>query len=301
MKIAVLGGYGVGITMHLTRFPEAGETVLGGVLTHEHGGKGSNQAVGMARWGAEVDLISAVGNDPAGAAARELWQREGVGMTAVHSTDDPTMAGVILVDGAGENRIGIAPGALQRMGQLDPAAMDMLIGHADALVVSLEVPLEVAARAIDVARAASVLVVLNPAPADGVPQALWSSVDLLVPNHSEARILLGAAEGDDETLARLLQECTGRTVVLTCGARGAVIADQHGVRAVPAVAVDVVDTTGAGDAFVAVLTVEYLESGSIDHAVEVACAAAALAVTTRGVVDGLPRRQRRPASAEASR
>jgi ribokinase len=300
VKIAVLGGYGVGITMHLTRFPEAGETVLGGVLTHEHGGKGSNQAVGMARWGAAVDLITAIGNDAAGASARELWRREGIGTAAVHFADDTTMAGVILVDDVGENRIGIAAGALEQMDELDHGLMDEVIVHAEALVVSLEVPLAVAARAIDVARAASVLVVLNPAPADSVPHALWSSADLLVPNHHEARVLLGAAEGDDETLARLLHERTGRTVVLTCGVRGAVIADQEGVRAVPAVAVDAVDTTGAGDAFVAVLTVEYLESGSIDRAVETACAAAALAVTTRGVVDGLPRRDRRPATIEVS-
>ncbi len=295
MKIAVLGGYGVGITMLVPRSPEAGETVLGGRLSHEHGGKGSNQAIAMARWGATPSLITAVGDDAAARDARELWASEGVDASAVRTGERATMAGVILVETSGENRIAIASGALEELTTADMDAAATIIESAQALVISLEVPHAVAVRAAQIARAASVPVIVNPAPAGNVEESLWTLADLLVPNVPEARQLLDDPEASETQLAEALHERTRATVVVTCGDHGAVIADARGVRVIEGVRVDAVDTTGAGDTFVGVLTVEYLETGDLDGAVRTACAAAAAAVTRVGVVPGLPRRAERAA------
>lgn len=296
MTIAVLGGYGVGITMRVSQMPRAGETVSGGVLTREHGGKGSNQAVAIARWGGEPVLISAVGSDEAGTAARELWAREGVDDVTVLSVDDSTMAGVILVDAAGDNRIAIAAGALDsvwgaRVGPLAATALR----DAETLVISLETPHDAAVQCAVAARSAGIRIILNPAPAEQVPHQLWTNVDVLVPNQSEAQALLGSrsASGvfdDDLAVATELAGLGTGTVVLTCGAAGAVIADGQGARRVAAPRVDAVDTTGAGDTFVGVLATELTAGSDIDSAVELACRAAAHSVTRRGVIDGIPRR-----------
>ncbi len=296
MTIAVLGGYGVGITMRVPHMPRAGETVSGGVLSREHGGKGSNQAIAIARWGGEPTLISAVGADEAGAAARELWVREGVDDACVLSVDDTTMAGVILVDAAGDNRIAIAAGALDSVwgARVEPLAATAL-RSAQTLVISLETPHDAALQCSAAARRAGIRIILNPAPAEDVPRALWANVDVLVPNQSEARSLLTAdgADGmldDDLRLATELAARGNGTVIVTCGADGAVIADERGVRRVAAPAVSVVDTTGAGDTFVGVLAAELTAGADIDSAVHLACRAASHSVTRRGVLDGIPHR-----------
>ena len=298
MTIAVLGGYGVGITMRVSRMPRAGETVSGGVLSREHGGKGSNQAITIARWGGSPALISAVGDDAEGRGARELWASESVDATAVATVDAATMAGVILVDGAGENRIAIAAGALDSVwgARVEPLAAHAL-SDADALVISLEIPHDAALQCSALARQAGVTVILNPAPAEDVPIELWQTADVLVPNQSEARALLGddgtpenAGADGDLALARRLAERAAGVVVVTCGEAGAVIVDHAGARRVTAPAVTAVDTTGAGDTFVGVLAAELVRGVDLDDAVATACRAAAHSVTRHGVIDGIPRR-----------
>lgn len=293
MSIAVLGGYGVGITMQLVRMPQAGETVSGGVLTREHGGKGSNQAVAIARWGMRPALITAIGDDADGRAARELWSHEGVDDAAVITVDDATMAGVILVDGEGENRIAIAAGALDvlRGARVEPLAATALSG-ASALVISLEVPHDAALLCADAARRAGIPVILNPAPASGVPHALWTAADVLVPNQTEARSLLGAeAAGlDDLGVARALaQRCTG-AVIMTCGEEGAIVVESDTASRISSPSAVVVDTTGAGDTFVGVFAAEYSAGTPLGEAVATACRAAAFSVEHRGVIAGIPRR-----------
>lgn len=298
MSIAVLGGYGVGLTMRVPRAPRSGETVTGGVLSREHGGKGSNQAVAIARWGGRSALITAVGADADGEAARELWRAEAVDDRAVVTVPHAaTMAGVILVDDAGENRIAIAPGALEHL-TLDQGGR-RAIQEADLLVISLETPVEVAHAAIAAAREHDVRVLLNPAPATALPSSLWQSVDILVPNQSEARTLLDDDSIDDVQAARALAEIARCVVVLTRGADGALIAEPgREPRTVSAPAVTAVDTTGAGDAFVGVLAAELAAGVELMPACERACAAAATSVEHPGVIAGLPRN---PAAAAGRR
>ena len=293
MSIAVLGGYGVGITMQLARMPHAGETVAGGVLTREHGGKGSNQAIAIARWGSRPALITAIGDDGDGRAARELWSREGVDDAAVVTVDDATMAGVILVDGEGENRIAIAAGALDVLwgARVEPLAATAL-SEAQALVISLEVPHDAAMLCSDRARQAGIPVILNPAPASDVPRELWTTADVLVPNQTEARSLLGAdaVDLDDlEVALALAASCSG-DIIVTCGAAGAILVEDGVASRISSPNADVVDTTGAGDTFVGVFAAEYAVGTPLSEAVTIACRAAAYSVAHRGVIDGLPRR-----------
>src|SRR3954447_25819957 len=206
-RIAVVGSYGVGLTFGSARMPERGETVVGTLFRTDDGGKGSNQAVGAARLGAEVSLLTAVGADSFGDRAHELWDNEGVDANAVLRSSEPTMTAAILVEASGDNRIVIVPGALAT---LTPAHVDEFaerIAAADVLLVQLEIPVETALHALEVGRAAGVRTVLNPAPAP--PQPIAPDADYVVPNESEARAVAG-----------------GRVVVTTLGERGARIGDE---------------------------------------------------------------------------
>ncbi|MDT0436502.1 MULTISPECIES: ribokinase [Streptomyces] len=294
MKIAVVGSYGAGLTMRVPKAPAAGETVSGGSFAPGPGGKGSNQAVAAARLGAEVALLTAVGDDDFGRAARELWRAEGVGADQVLTATAPTMVGFILVEPSGENRIAIAPGALD---ELDAAAVERFraeIAAADILVVSMEIPEEAVAAALRLGRACGTRTLLNPAPARPLPAECWPLIDVITPNQTEAPVLLGldAAHGlGDDDLVRALRERTGGVAVLTRGGEGALVAEESGVTAVaPCRASAVVDTTGAGDSFTAALAVALAEGLPVTRAAGFAAAAGAHTVSVAGVVPALPTR-----------
>src|SRR5438128_4697362 len=173
------------------RAPERGETLVGSFFRRDHGGKGSNQAIGAARLGADVSLLTAVGDDAFGDAALELWREEGIDASAVLRAPLPTMCAAILVEATGDNRIVIARGVLET---LTPEHVDRFadrIEEADVLLVQLEIPLETALHALDVARAAGVRTILNPAPAP--PEPIAPPADYLTPNENEAPMVRGAA------------------------------------------------------------------------------------------------------------
>jgi ribokinase len=267
-RVAVVGSYGVGLTFGMERAPERGETLIGTLFRTDDGGKGSNQAVGAARLGADVAFLTAVGQDHFGDAAFELWEREGVDASAVLRSREPTMTAAIFVESSGANRIVIVPGALAT---LTPAHVDSFaeqIAAADVLLVQLEIPVETALHALEVGRATGVRTVLNPAPAPTPPIA--PVADYLVPNETEAR----AVEGG---------ECT---LVVTLGEQGARIGDEL----VPAFPANPLDTTGAGDAFCAAFAVALANGGTDLDAVRWGCAAGAHMVEHHGVIPGMPTR-----------
>ena len=266
-RVAVVGSYGVGLTVELDRIPEAGETVVGRRFRTDHGGKGSNQAVGAARLGALVDFLTAIGDDAFGHGALELWQQEGVRAEAVVTTA-ATMSAPILVEPSGENRIVIVPGALEH---LSPAHIDAFaerIAAADVCVVQLEIPVATALYALAVARREGVRTILNPAPAP--PEPIACTVDYVTPN---------------ETEAHAVKDVEG-VLVLTLGEQGAQLGEEH----VPAFPASAVDTTGAGDAFNAAFAVALAEGRPDLEAVRWGCAAGAHMVEHPGVVPGLATR-----------
>lgn len=266
-RVAVVGSYGVGLTVELDRVPEAGETVIGRTFRRDHGGKGSNQAVGCARLGAEVDFLTAIGDDTFGHDAVALWREENVWAEVVMASA-ATMVAPIFVEATGENRIVVVPGALAELSRAHVDAFADRIAAADVCLVQLEIPLDTALYALEVARAAGVRAILNPAPAPAQPIA--PVVDYLTPNEMEAAAVSGARG----------------TVVLTLGDQGAELGSDR-VAAFPAT---VVDTTGAGDAFTAAFAVALAEGLADLEAVRWGCAAGAHMVEHAGVVPGLPTR-----------
>jgi ribokinase len=293
MKIAIAGGYGVGMTMKVDAAPESGETVIGRDLQIVHGGKGSNQAVAARRLGADVSLFSAVGIDEYGVAATAFWSAEGIDAGAVVSVPQPTMTGFILVDSHGENRIAIAPGALATLEPEQTEKFRQQIADADMLIVSLEIPLASAIALLRIARAEGTKTLLNPAPAAAIPAEYWSLVDVLTPNQSEAAALLDNPTDSltPAELAARLQSLTAAAVVLTAGEQGVAVNDGAAQCVLGVFPVDEVrDTTGAGDAFTAALGVALCEGMSLQQAARFAAAAGALAVTADGVIAALPTR-----------
>jgi ribokinase len=267
-RVAVVGSYGVGLTVELDRVPDAGETTVGRTFRIDHGGKGSNQAIGAARLGAQVDFLTAVGDDAFGQAAIALWTEERV-HTQTLVAPAATMTAPILVEPGGQNRIVVVPGALDH---LTPAHVDSFsdrIAAADVCVVQLEIPVWTALYALDVATAAGVRTILNPAPAPTEPIA--PHCDYVTPN---------------ETEAAAVRDC-GATLVLTLGDEGAELRGER----IPAFPAEPVDTTGAGDAFTAAFAVALAEGVDEREAVRWGCAAGAHMVEHHGVVPGLPTRE----------
>ncbi len=289
-SIVVIGGCGIGLTLKADRVPVAGETVTGASFSVGEGGKGSNQAIGVRRLGHDSVLISITGADDNGSRLRALWRREGVGDAHVAIAESPTMVGAILVEASGENRIIVAPGALE---ELTPRLVEAVaqIEEADALLASLEVPLAAVAVALRRAHAAGIPCVLNPAPAVELAPDVLALVDHLLPNESEAAAIVHAPQG--AAAASLVDGLRARfqgAIVLTQGEKGALV-DAGGIREhVDAHRVQALDTTGAGDAFAAAYTVAIAEGAEPIEAARFAAGAGALAVTRDEVVPALPYR-----------
>jgi ribokinase len=273
-QVLVVGSVNVDLIMNVPALPGPGETVLGGAFTEGGGGKGANQAVAAARAGAEVLLAGAVGDD-----AHGRGQRAALAAAGVDTTHLATVAGAstgvafVVVDAAGANQIAVASGA---NGEVDAAAAAAAVRALDAeraaVLLSFEVgdePLVAAARE---AAARGIPVVANPAPAREPAAALLAVGPVLTPNEPEAAALGGA-----EALAAR----TGAAVVVTQGARGALIVGATG-GAVPAPEVAVVDTTGAGDVFSGVLAAGLAARRPLPDAVAEAVAAASRSVTRPG-------------------
>jgi ribokinase len=292
MEITVVGGFGVGKTIQISRAPEAGETVSGGRYSEGPGGKGSNQAVQMARLGATVSLISAVGDDALATMGRDLWAVEGVDSTGVVTKAEPTMVGFIIVDSAGENRIALAPGALETMTPADLEPLYPLLDRSDMVVVSFELNPEVGLSALAYAREAGLRTLCNPAPAHVIPPASMSDIDVLIPNYTEALMLAGLGSSNSHEpreLAQALRGLGAKSVVITLGGKGAFVDDGDRQELVPAVLVDkVVDTTGAGDSFVGAVAVALSRGEDLFEATRFATMVAARTVATAEVIPALP-------------
>lgn len=294
MKIAVIGSYGAAITMGMPRLPHVGETLVGTDYDLGPGGKGSNQAVAATRLGAEVSILTAVGEDIFGSEAMELWKQEGVDASQVIVLDTPTMVATIWVQENGENRIVIVRGALAEFKPEHVERFRQTIAEADLALVSMEIPLETAMAALKIARDVGTKTVLNPAPAAELPNEAWDWIDVLTPNQTEGHILLGLSPEENLSHTEVIAKIRARTsaqIVLTLGSQGCMISEGETLTAIPAIAPSkIVDTTGAGDSFSAALAVGLCEGKSLVEAAKMATAAGSHAVTILGVIDALPSR-----------
>jgi ribokinase len=283
----------------------AGETLIGSDFDMGPGGKGSNQAVGAARLGAESHLVAVIGQDLFGDVAVDLYRREGVDAAHVRRTAERnTGVGFITLNDAGENHIVLDMGANHLLSAAEVDAAEDLIASSQVVLTVLEINPATAARAMTLARRHGVTSILNPAPAQPLPSDLLAAVDVLTPNESELRILSGLAPdapADTIDLAHALQARGVRQLVVTRGSRGALVVTADGAtHHVAGVPVQVVDTTGAGDAFTSALGVALAEGQPLLEAVRFATLAGALAVTKLGVIPALPTRKELAALAAAS-
>jgi ribokinase len=290
----VVGSYAVGLTIRTDEFPVAGETRLGSGYESGPGGKGSNQAIGLARLGVSVMFVGCVGDDQFGADAIALLRSENVDVEAVSVlANAATGVGFIVLDAAGRNLIVLDPGANQHLDGWIVRQWLGLAGPGDVVVAQLEIPDDAAAAAMLAGRAAGATSVLNPAPARQLAPQTLRAIDVLTPNETELRILCGLrpdARADEEQLARALVASGVNAVVVTRGAQGALIVTDADRRSIDAPRVDVVDSTGAGDAFNAALVAGLLAGDRLHEAVQAGVVAGALACTRGGVVPSLPRK-----------
>jgi ribokinase len=294
-RILVVGSANVDYTVALARLPQPGETVTGGTLLVNHGGKGANQAVAARRLGAEVRFIACVGDDAAGRGIREALAGEGVDVTGLTSTGEAaTGTALILVDADGRNQIAVAPGANRRLDVEAVARRRADLEWAQVVVCQLETPAATVRWTLEEARRRDVTTILNPAPVpDDPPTDLWPLVSYLTPNAGEAARLSGVPVNDRASAthaARALRAQGVRAVVVTLGDDGALGLAEGDAFHVPGFAVAALDTTAAGDTFNAALAVALAERTPLVEGLRFANAAAALACTRRGAQPSLPRR-----------
>jgi ribokinase len=301
-RVVVFGSSNTDMTVRLPRLPSLGQTVLGRSFLTTPGGKGANQAVAAQRAGGDVVFVTAVGDDDLGRQALELYRREGINIDHARVVlGVASGVALIFVDEDGENMIGVAPGANHRLTPEDVDRLpDSMFRKEDVLLVSLEIPLETAIRAIRRGSAAGMLTILNPAPAPAISESdvreLLSGVVILTPNRVEAMALAGIppdapVEPDWSDCGLRLKDMGAACVIITLGSRGCQIVDAKPLRPIPAPRVQAVDTVGAGDAFNGALAVALAEGRLTDDAAAWACAAAALAVTRPGAQAALPSRE----------
>jgi ribokinase len=292
-RVLVIGSANMDFTVAVPRLPAEGETVTGGSFYVSHGGKGANQAVAARRLGGDVRFVGCVGQDPQGDQVVEQLAAEEIPTDGVIRTEAATGVALIMVDREGRNQIAVASGANLEL-LPDLAKMHAsLMPWAEALLLQLEIPVPSVQWALATAREHGVLSILNPAPAQPLPDTLLSLVDCLTPNSNEAEILTGIAVKGPDSASQAAQHLLARgvrRVIVTLGAQGALCCDGKSAIHFPAFPVDAVDTTGAGDAFNGALAVGLAVGGTWEEALPLANAAAALACTKRGAQTSFPRR-----------
>lgn len=289
--ITVVGSFAVGLTIRTSHMPVFGETLVGSDFDMGPGGKGSNQAVGAARLGADAHFVGIIGDDKLGEIATDLYAQEGVNTTHLWKTTQmATGVGFIILNQTGENGIILDMSANKLLDAAFVDGAEAQIARSDVVMAVLEIPVAAAARGLELGKKHGVRTILNPAPATKLDDRVLKQVDYLTPNETELRILLGLAPNDPtptvELAAQLRRHGVG-TLIVTMGEKGALILTGDQTTPVPGVAVEVVDTTGAGDAFNAGLAVALAEGRSLVEAVKYANCAGAIACTKLGVIPAL--------------
>jgi len=294
-RIVVVASFMMDLTTKLKRLPLRGETVFGDEFKSGAGGKGSNQAICAKRLGADVTVIVKIGNDMFGKAASANFEKEGFDTDLIFIDEEhPTGVAPIFVEDSGENIIAIVPGANSHLTPQDVAKGKERIEGADILLTNFEIPLETSLYALKTAKDFGLTTILNPAPAPTttVDSELFTYVDILTPNETEARGLLGKLDSNmtiEQSTSELLQRGVG-TVVMTLGEKGAFFMNREDQGYIPALSVDTIDATGAGDAFNGALAVSLAEGKGLQESITFANRVAAISTTRFGTARAMPLR-----------
>lgn len=290
-----MGSFVADLAFRTDRVPAWGETLMGQSFKLGPGGKGSNQAVAAARAGGRVNFISKLGPDPFGDMARQLYAAEGIDTQFLFRTTSATGAAAIIIDAArGENAIIVVPGACFEVTTAEVDQARDLIAESSLFVAQLELPLSVVEHGLALAHSLCVATILNPAPAQPLPDSIYPHIDYITPNETETAALTGVTVNtiaDAERAADAFLARGVRNAIITLGAQGAFVKNAQVSAHVPAISAGkVVETTGAGDAFNGGLAVALSEGIDLLAATRFGCATAGISITRHGTAPSMPNR-----------
>ena len=296
MGIGVFGSFVVDLTSRSAGLPLPGQTLQGSSFKYGAGGKGSNQAVAAHRAGADIILVTKIGKDFFGQVAMDFYQGEGMNTDYILRDEvKETGAALIMVDeSSAQNKIVVVSGACGNITAEDIEKCKDLIENASILLLQHEINIDALYKVIEVAYDAGVRIVLNPAPAAPIPDEILKKIDVITPNETEAQTLTGIQinnEEDARRAAKALLDKGVREVIITLGSLGAYVTDGKQDWMIDSIKVDVVDTTGAGDAFNGGLVTALDEGKSLLNAARFANVVGALSVTKKGTARSMPERK----------
>ena len=290
----MIGSCNTDMVISMDHLPLPGETLIGGEFFMNSGGKGANQAVAAARLGGNVSFIAKVGNDPFGKRALEQYRAEGIDVKHILTDpEQPSGVALIMVDAQGENSIAVASGANAHLTTKDLDNAKEILSRADIVLMQLETPITTVEHAANVAKRSGAKVILNPAPAQPLPESLLQNLYILIANETEAEFISGTQITDMDSVARaadILCDKGVEKVVITLGSRGAFVKERGNYHQIPGLKVKAVDATAAGDTFCGALCVALAEGKNLTEAVTFANRCAAVTVTRMGAQSSLPYR-----------
>lgn len=293
-KIVVIGSSNVDFIMKVARLPEKGETVTDAVFMQTFGGKGANQAVGAAKAGGDVWFVNCVGDDAFAPLLLENMRQAGVHVDYVRQEYGITSgAALVMVGGAGQNYLSVAPGANYRLTPVMIAELEPLLREGAILVLQYEITPEALYTCLDLAHTLGLPTLFNLAPARPFDVSYLPKVTYLAVNEIEAQSLCGFAVDSPEKVAQAAETLLAkgaRTVIITLGEQGVYLASDSLRQHIPAYRVEAVDTTAAGDVFSGAMAVALVEGKSLPEAARFACAASAISVTRLGAQPSVPER-----------